>query len=128
LCFPARSIGPPSIKLTGRYLYYAAEDAVEVVDIAGPNMPSIIGAYLTLTYAVSSVVAGHYAYVNAAYGGLQILDVADPAHPVRVGWLPGDVQGLAVVGNYAYLAMNDTPSTIGVVDISAPTNPVAVEH
>jgi hypothetical protein len=30
------------VELVGRYLYYAAEDAVEVVDISRPGAPNII--------------------------------------------------------------------------------------
>lgn len=124
--FYAQSIGLPTLKLAGPYLYYAAEDAVEAVDITRPSAPNVVGAHLTVTYAGNAVVIGRYAYVNASYGGLQILDLADPANPVRVGWLPGYVDQVAVAGQYAYLAMHRTPAAIQVVDVSAPTDPLVV--
>jgi hypothetical protein len=124
--FYAQAIGPPTLKLAGRYLYYAAEDALEVVDISHPGAPTIPGAYITLTYAGSAAVAGRYAYLNASYGGLQILDLAKPANPIRVGWLPGFVDQVAIAGHYAYLATPSGPAGIQVVDVSAPANPVVV--
>jgi hypothetical protein len=122
----AQTRGLPLVKAVGRYLYYAAEDALEVVDLAIPAAPSVVGAFITLTYADSAVVAGHYAYANALYGGLQILDIADPTNPVRVGWLPGLVEQLTIAGQYAYLVMGGNPGDLQVVDISAPAEPRVV--
>ena len=76
---------------------------------AGPLTPtaqdiSLVGQIGGATYAVA--VAGHYAYVGVG-PRLVILDVADPSHPILVGQtapLPGVVEGVAVVGNIAYIA------------------------
>ena len=67
---------------------------------------------------------GNYAYV--ADGGLQVIDVSNPTNCVRVGGYDtsGDVQGLAVLGNYAYLAK--WSEGLEVIDVSNPTNCVRV--
>ena len=50
-------------------------------------------------------VEGDYAYLGEG-AALTVLDVSDPAQPVRVSRLalPGIVQGIHIVGDYAYVA------------------------
>ena len=68
-------------------------------------------------------VQSAYAYVGVG-PRLVILDVSDPAHPAvvgRTGVLPGAVSGVAVAGDYAYVA--DQDSGLRIVDISNPATP-----
>ncbi len=50
-------------------------------------------------------MAGRYLYVASGYG-LRVLDVANPAAPVSVGFYdtPGTANGVAVAGDYVYVA------------------------
>jgi hypothetical protein len=53
---------------------------------------------------------GNYAYVADFAAGLQVIDVSNPASPQRVGGYDtsGYARGVAVSGNYAYVA-DDAP-------------------
>ena len=58
--------------------------------------------------------------------GLQVIDISDPANPQRVGGYDtaGHAYGVAVAGNYAYVA--DADAGLQVIDISNPANPQRV--
>ncbi|MCH8806268.1 MAG: hypothetical protein IH986_09295 [Planctomycetes bacterium] len=51
-------------------------------------------------------IQDHYAYVAAAYGGLQIIGLADPHAPTWIGGqdTDADYTDIAVSGDYAYLS------------------------
>ncbi|MGD8569902.1 MAG: Calx-beta domain-containing protein [Gammaproteobacteria bacterium] len=70
------------------------------------------------------VVKDDYAYV-AAGGVLSIVDISNPAKPTQVSYYEsnpsGSVVGIAVSGNYAYLA--DSTAGLQILDISDPTLP-----
>jgi len=52
-----------------------------------------------------------------------VIDISDPANPVIFGSVdtPGNAYGVAVAGNYAYVA--DESAGLQVIDISDPANP-----
>jgi len=52
-----------------------------------------------------------------------VIDVSNPANPLRVGGCDtsGGALGVAVSGNYAYLAYHD--AGLQVIDVSNPSNP-----
>ena len=54
-------------------------------------------------------MVGNYAYVALDAAGLAVIDVSNPANPVRVGGYDtsGNAFGVAVSGNYAYVADGD---------------------
>lgn len=68
-------------------------------------------------------VQNDYAYV-AAQGTFIILNLSNPSQPSLTGYYdtPGLTRGVAVSGNYAYLA----ESTLRVMDISNPAQPVSL--
>ncbi|MEJ2354064.1 MAG: hypothetical protein P8Y03_30175, partial [Anaerolineales bacterium] len=72
-------------------------------------------------------VRDNFAYVTNR-AGLQVVDVSDPSAPTRLGEIdtPGEAVGVALEGNYAYIA--DGGQGLSIVDISDPANlkPVAV--
>jgi hypothetical protein len=83
-------------------------DGLRIYDVSDPSNPVNVG-YAAATrpgnnyYAVTT--AGNYAYVGATADGLHIYDVTDPANPVEVGSVNvGMVRGVALSGNYVYLA------------------------
>ena len=59
----------------------------------------------------------------AGSSGLQVFDISNPVSPRRVGGTntSGVARGIALSGNYAYLADG---LALEVMDISAPANPV----
>jgi hypothetical protein len=61
--------------------------------------------------------------VAAWSSGLHIIDISDPSNPTLKGLYdtPGDAYGVAVSGNYAYVA--DRYSGLQIIDISNPSNP-----
>jgi len=71
----------------------------------------------------AAVVSGNRAYMGAGYH-LVVLDVTTPSNPVVLGKsaaLPGSVSGLAVSGNYAYVA--DSNFGLQIIDVSSASNP-----
>ncbi|MCL5074244.1 MAG: hypothetical protein M1136_01130 [Chloroflexi bacterium] len=73
-------------------------------------------------------VQGNHAYIGLG-PRLVVLDVSDPARPAVVGEsapLPGVVQGVAMAGNYAYVAAGS--SGLRIIDVSNATSPREVGY
>ena len=68
-------------------------------------------------------VQGNYAYIGEGRN-LLVMNVSTPSSPSQVGrvLLPGVVRGIALFGQYAYVA--DEDGGLQVVDISVPSAPV----
>jgi len=76
--------------------------------------------------AIAVAVQGNHAYVGLG-PCLTILDISDPTHPTEVGKtcaLPALVSGVALLGDYAYVA--DGVGGLRVVDVSDLAHPAAV--
>jgi len=74
-------------------------------------------------------VQGKYAYVtDLSAAVLSVIDITNPLAPANVGnvTLTGQLRGLAVQGNYAYVASASPGNLVYVVDISNPAVPVSV--
>jgi len=113
-----------AVAVAGSYAYVADgyNSRLCVVDVSDPYHPVRNGCCAVVGNAVDVVVRGSYAYV-AAGNGVYIVDVTNPINPTIVGSaLPGGTLGLAVGGDYAYLA-GVYPSTLYTVNISDPSNP-----
>jgi hypothetical protein len=107
-------LGSGGVMLDGQPAAQAAPTASEdyVWHIGGP--------------ALSVAVTGEHAYLGEGFG-LTILDISIPSAPEVVGrleFLPDIVHGVAVAGNYAYVA--DGESGLRVIDVSDPTDPSEV--
>ena len=92
----------------------------------------LVGQIGGATYAAVAV-QGDHAYIGEG-PRLTILDMSNPATPAVVGktdLIPGIVRGVAVVGNYAYVADEGYGSRLvggddyglRVVDVSDPAHP-----
>jgi hypothetical protein len=122
--------GAYDIDVVGNYAYVIGRgDALEILDITLPGLPvhkgslsnSIGGA--SLLRPTQIVVSGAYAYITSYGGGvLEIVDVSDPANPKHKGKLEKlyGPRGVAVSGNYAYVA---AINSLYIVDIKDPSNP-----
>ena len=74
-------------------------------------------------------MAGRYAYVALGGAGLAVIDLSNPTNCVRVGGCTsGRANGVAVSGNYAYVAEgprwtgSNYVGSLQVIDVSNPTN------
>jgi hypothetical protein len=86
-----------------------------------PNVQPI-GHIGGASYAVA--VLDNYAYIGQG-PSMIILNIADPAGPVVLGkssLLPGMVEGLTVLGDYAYIAAGE--GGLRIINIADPANPI----
>jgi len=108
--------------LTG---FASADDSLDVRLVGACELP------LTL-HSTGVAVSADYAYLTCwsedSTDGLYVISVADPTRPVRVGYCftPGQAQGAAVVGDYAYVA--DDKSGLRVISVADPAHPVEVGY
>jgi hypothetical protein len=124
------------LAISGNYAFVADGSALTSLDVSNPVQPLLLTGISTGSPVDFVAVRGAYAYVagSTCAGEFQVFDVSDPVHPVCLNeWplrLTGTVHGLAVSGNYAYVAEGDwgvelvdlrdpaTPWSIGFYDIS----------
>ncbi len=122
--------GASSVSVSGNYAYVTAQQSgfLHIVNISNPANPQVVskisipGAYFVHT-------VGNYAYV--VFGnGFGVVDVTDKTRPVVVGNLVNPqlfsiARGVAVSGNYAYVASEGTNSFF-IIDVSNKTTPSVV--
>jgi len=129
--------GASRVSVAGDYAYVIAED-LTVINISNPNRPVETGSIGTASWAVDVAIAGNHAYVvcEEYYSRnrddyeitqhLLVVDVSAPNRPVIVGGCylscsRGGVYGVAVAGNYAYVA--DGHLGLRIVNVNDPANP-----
>lgn len=113
------------IALQGGYGYVSNWIAgLQVLDLAAPGNPILIGALDLPGYAKDIAASGHTAYVAAGPAGLAIVDVSNPAAPQLAAVFDlEDAKDVAVAGGYAYVADG---SALRVLDVSDPQHPAYV--
>lgn len=92
----------------GNLIYLGSGPRLLVIDVSEPANPHKVGESQILgdsTIRAIEISAGH-AYVSTGTGGLWVLDLSDPLHPAISAHLdmPGEIQGMAVEGDFVYLA------------------------
>jgi hypothetical protein len=108
---------PFKLAVANNYAYVATypinePGALYILNVANPANPTQIGSS---DFNIDDLtVQGHYAYIatgttwpgGPGADGLQILNVANPAAPLSAAFFatPGDALGVAVAGDYVYLA------------------------
>ncbi|WP_226889029.1 DUF4114 domain-containing protein [Nostoc sp. MG11] len=110
-----------NVAVVGNYAYVVdITSGLQIIDITNPTAPFLKGT-LNTGPALGVTVVSDYAYV--AGNGLEIIDVTDPAAPSLTARFdtPGNAYGVAVAGNYAYVA--DYGSGLQIIDITDPTAP-----
>jgi len=123
------------VAVMGNFAYLVYEDehygnelgGLGVLDVSDPSHPSELGFCDMnngwgdhFNYRVA--IAGDYAYI-AGRGEIFVVDVSDSTQPREAGSLDfdGEALDMAVTGNYAYVAVED--SSLRVVDVSNPAQP-----
>jgi hypothetical protein len=117
-----------SVNISGDYAYVTDTSGLSVISIADPSHPTEV-AHLHSPggwhdwYEAKAV--GNYAYVAAGGGGLRVISIVDPTEPVEVGCYEPNVSvgGVALDGEYAYLACQNGFRVVSVAD---PTHPAEV--
>jgi hypothetical protein len=108
------------------YAYVACGEAgLQIVSLADPTAPVVVGSVDTPGEAYGVAVAGGYAYVADYTAGLQVIDVSDPTLPAIVGArdTSDHAHGVALSagGTLAYVA--DGADGLIVLNIASPTDP-----
>lgn len=109
------------IEVAGDYAYVVGESVLEVIEIAAPDLPKVVGS-IDLPWTHRLAVQGSEVYVVGG-GSLQIVGVSAPASPFVLGSvdLPG-AHEVVVEGGQAYVSGED----LFVVDVATPSAPVVV--
>jgi hypothetical protein len=116
-----------SLDIEGDSLYLATTEGFRIIDISDPSAPSEIGSYNSGGWTDGLVVRGDYAYLSGDW--FSVVDVTIPSSPSEEGWLAYEADGIAISGNYVYLAIAEDhyaiPMGLGlrVIDISDPSAP-----
>jgi len=109
------------IDVEGNLAYVADRTSLQILDIADPPDPQVIGTYNISCFDVT--VEGDIAYLAGGPDGLAVLDVSDVAAPRLISQsnVGGAPIGIAVDGDWAYLAVQGPGLVIvNVEDLEQP--------
>jgi len=111
---------PKDMVLRDSFLYVAQSYRFQVVNVARPRQPVLVGSCVTMDGTEFGLaVQDSFAYMMS--GWLQILNIAKPDSPFVVSTTNGGATGIAVRDTFAYVPYaNDTLWTFSVAN---PANP-----
>jgi hypothetical protein len=100
---------------------------LEVILVADPENPTIVGHYDSPGYAVQCALANGLAFVaDHKSGGLQVVDISNPPTPSHVGdYIPGDV-ALMAAWRDGIVLVGYVERRIDFIDVSTPSQPALV--
>jgi hypothetical protein len=112
-----------AVAVSADYAYIAdADRGLQVVDVADPSSPQIVGALETIGDAGTIAVDSMFAYVGS-FDALSVIDVHDPFAPQLVGSVAAEVRSITVQWPYAYVVARPD---LMIVDITNPASPQIV--
>lgn len=118
--------------VVGSVAYMGNFNSLRTVDVSAPAFMPVLDDLTVTGYAIESIaVQDNLVYIvnrtvtASSPGGLHIVDATDPGNLSLVSTLPITGTGLAVEGNYAYVA-GGVGQGLRVVDISNPAAPQLV--
>jgi hypothetical protein len=129
--------GLNAVDVAGNYAYVASEDATQlmVINVSNHANPVLTASYrlpgtsgsgaASIFYSDSKVYIGLHQGSGAEF---HIVDVTNPAAPIETGQLTvgGDVNGIGVSGNTAYLATSQDSKELIAVDVTDPAHPAEI--
>jgi hypothetical protein len=96
-----------TVAVRGTLAYVGRGEQVDVVDMAAPDSPKLLGSYVPSTRSLVRhvLVDRSRVLVVDSVGGLHVVDMSDPAHPVEQGGFnpDGSAVNVAVSGDAAFL-------------------------
>ena len=103
----------------------ATQVRVQSPALATEDLVEFVGAWPYGPCQAAAIDAARKIAVIGNGETLQVLDISTPSSPSKIGevWLPGNPQGIALAGNYAYVV---TLSYLVVMDITDAKNPSVV--
>ena len=121
-----------AVEVADGYLYVGSPSfqggGLEAFDISSPTSPTPV--WSNSDYSVYDIVAsGDYLYAATMYA-LRIFDVSNPTEGyLRGSYLAGEanVNGVAVLGNYAYVTLTGGTDGLQSIDVSDPDDPTEVD-
>lgn len=119
--------GYVSLVVESNLAYLLAEDKLEIVDISNNTNIRLLSTLNLNDSAKKIVKSGNYVYIAHGTYGLRIVDVAKSNSPQLVGTFytgkAGQVEDVAIQGNYAYVAYNGGGG-LNVVNIRNKAKPI----
>ena len=131
---------PYNIQLEGNDVFLSGLNGFEIVNVSNPVSPTHRSSYHPQgNWLADSIIRGSYIYLAMDDGyndNLEIVDISDRDNPVlaaSTGSLYRRGTGLAINGNYLFLAENSNGSSVDssltIVDITNPVQPqIIVSH
>lgn len=115
-------LDPPYVADGRAYVGYSdGQGGMRILDVSDPTAPNLLGDFTTF-HIGNIVVSGTLAHITN--GNFHTFDVSDPVNPTMLSFLsgaPSGAEGLAVVGNIAYVANGSVG--LRILDVSTPINP-----
>ena len=123
------------IALSGDYALVAnSANSVDIVSVADPTSPAIVGNFVTNGFVTAVGARGDYGYAVTFNSPptFYVFSLANPLQPQLVGsttpaLAAGNIDSLAISGSHAYLSHRDGSGTghgLVIIDISNPAAPV----
>ena len=114
------------LDVSGNYAYITNESfGLLIFDISNAYNPLAKGSCSIEGYGYDIDVQGNFAYIASHFGGLRIIDISNASAPFESGFYYTDEymysDGIAVRGNYAYVAFDNGMYIIDVSDSASPT-------
>lgn len=123
-----------AVAVAGNYVYAAGIGAdLIILNVANPAAPTLTNTLFGQANLGSDItVAGNYAYVTSDLAfdpdeRLSIINVTNPAAPTDAGYyeMPWYASGVAVAGDYAYVANRDYG--LRIIDVANPAEPTEAD-
>jgi hypothetical protein len=100
------SSAPGDFSIQGGKLYVIDGGFFNVIDVAVPSAPSVIGSIPMIPSVSNTAVSGNYAYVLC--NDMKIIDVGNPANPAITDSIAMNGSGICVAGDYAFATAQGT--------------------
>jgi len=118
-----------NVGILGNYAYVAdSESGLQIIDIAVPSNPVLVGKYNAGSYVYDVTISGKYAYI-ASGNGLHIIDIGTMPTPSLIKeYKPStfwSIKNIVIHKNFAYVS-SGLGGNLYIIDISNPNEPIAV--